>query len=124
MMSRNMLFLIATLILITVGLWAADTSGKWTAQVPGRSGQMRDVTFVLKASGENLTGTMSGRNGDVPISDGKVSGDDLSFSVTQDFGGNSVTQKFTGKVVGNEIKFKREGGQGQPIEFVAKRAAN
>jgi len=79
---------------------------------------MRDVTFVLKASGENLSGTMSGRNGDVPISDGKVSGDDLSFSVTQDFGGNSVTQKFTGKVVGNEIKFKREGGQGQPIEFV------
>ena len=56
MINRKMLFVIATLILFTVGLWAADISGKWTAQVPGRSGQMRDATFVLKASGENLTG--------------------------------------------------------------------
>ena len=123
-MKRKTLFVITMLILFTGALWAAEASGKWSAQVPGRSGQMRDVTFVLKASAENLTGTMSGRNGDVPISDGKVNGDDISFSVTQDFGGNSVTQKFTGKVTGNEIKFRREGGQGQPIEFVAKRAVN
>jgi len=67
---------------------------------------------------------MSGRNGDVPIADGKVSGDDISFSVTLDFGGNSVTQKYTGKIAGNEIKFKREGGPGQPIEFVAKRSGD
>ena|SRR5438105_3737498 len=123
-MNRKLLFVITMVILFTVGLWAADVSGKWTAQVPGRQGQMRDVTFALKASGDNLTGTMSGRNGDVPISDGKISGDDISFSVTQDFGGNSVTQKFTGKLAGNEIKFKREGGQGQPVEFVAKRAGD
>jgi hypothetical protein len=123
-MKRKALYGVATLLLFAVVLCAADASGKWSAQVPGRSGQMRDVTFVLKASGSSLTGTMSGRNGDVPISDGKVSGDDISFSVTQDFGGNSVTQKYSGKLAGNEIKFKREGGQGQPIEFVAKRAGD
>jgi hypothetical protein len=123
-MKRKTLFGIAMLFLCTVGLWAADASGKWSGQVPGRNGQMREVTFVLKASGESLTGTMSGRNGDVPIADGKVSGDDISFSVTLDFGGNSVTQKYTGKIAGNEIKFKREGGQGQPIEFVAKRSGD
>jgi hypothetical protein len=123
-MKRKTLFGIATLFLFTVGLWAADASGKWSGQVPGRNGQMREVTFVLKASGESLTGTMSGRNGDVPIADGKVSGDDISFSVTLDFGGNSVTQKYAGKIAGNEIKFKREGGQGQPIEFVAKRSGD
>jgi len=123
-MKRKALFVITASILFTVCLWAADASGKWSAQVPGRQGNMREVTFVLKASGESLTGTMSGRNGDVPISDGKVKGDDISFSVTLEFGGNSVTQKYTGKVEGKEIKFKREGGQGQPIEFVAKRAAD
>ena len=121
-MKRRILLLAITLLTFTLALWSADISGKWTAQVPGRSGNMREVTFMLKASGENLTGTMSGRNGDIQIADGKVSGDDISFSVTQDFGGNSVKQTFTGKAAGGEIKFKREGGQGGPIEFVAKRA--
>ena len=121
-MKRRILWVAITLLTFTLALWSADISGKWTAQVPGRSGNMREVTFMLKASGENLTGTMSGRNGDIQIADGKVSGDDISFSVTQEFGGNSVKQTFTGKTAGAEIKFKREGGQGEPIQFVAKRA--
>jgi hypothetical protein len=121
-MKRKILWLAVTLLTLTLALWSADISGKWTAQVPGRSGNMREVTFMLKASGENLTGTMSGRQGDIQIADGKISGDDISFSVTQDFGGNSVKQTFTGKATGGEIKFKREGGQGEPIQFVAKKA--
>src|ERR1700730_10148633 len=121
-MKRKILLLAVTLLTFTLALWAADVSGKWTAQVPGRSGNMRDVTFMFKASGENLTGTMSGRNGDIQISDGRVSGDSVSFSVTQEFGGNSVKQTFNGKVTGGEIMFKREGGQGGAIEFLAKRA--
>jgi hypothetical protein len=120
-MKRKILWIAVTLLTFTLALWSADISGKWTAQVPGRSGNMRDVTFMFKASGENLTGTMSGRNGDIPIADGRVSGDTVSFSVTQDFGGNSVKQTFSGKVTGGQIMFKREGGQGGPIEFVAKR---
>src|ERR1700730_7270409 len=120
-MKRKILLLAVTLLTFTLALWAADVSGKWTAQVPGRSGNMRDVTFMFKASGENLTGTMSGRNGDVPIADGRGSGETGSFSVTQDFGGNSVKQTFSGKITGGQIMFKREGGQGGPIEFVAKR---
>lgn len=113
---------LVVMLTFTFALWSADISGKWTAQVAGRSGNMREVTFMFKASGENLTGTMSGRNGDIQISDGKISGDDVSFSVTQEFGGNSVKQTFTGKVAGGEIKFKREGGRGEPIQFVAQKA--
>jgi hypothetical protein len=37
-------------------------------------------------------------------------------------GGNTVKLTFTGVVSGNEMKLKREGGQGQAREFVAKRA--
>ena len=119
-MKRIILWSFVALLMVFT-LAAADVSGKWTAQVPGRSGNMRDVTFNFKADGEKLTGTMSGRNGDIQISDGRVSGDVVSFSVTQEFGGNSVKQTFTGKVTGSDIMFKREGGQGAPVEFVAKR---
>ncbi len=122
-MTRKILWSLITMLTFTLAIWAADVSGKWTAQVPGRNGNMREVTFNLKASGEKLTGTMSGRNGDIEISEGRVSGDNVSFSVTQEFGGNTVKQTFSGKVTGGEIMFKREGGQGGPVEFIAKRAS-
>ena len=101
---------------------AADVSGKWTAQVPGRGGQMADTTFTFKAAGETLTGSMTGFQGaEVPIAEGKVSGDNISFTTSIERNGNTIKQNYTGTVKGDEIQMKREGGRG-PIEFVAKRA--
>ena len=65
---------------------------------------------------------MSGRGEPAPIADGKITGDNISFTVTREFGGNTMKWNFTGTVAGDEMKMKREGGQGEPSEFVAKRA--
>jgi hypothetical protein len=99
-------------------------NGKWVAQLPAREGQTRETTFNLKAEGNKLTGTVSGRQGDNPISDGEINGDEISFMVTADFRGNEVKMHYKGKVSGDEIKFTRtrEGGDQPPQEFVAKRA--
>jgi hypothetical protein len=51
-----------------------------------------------------------------------VAGDAISFTTKMEFNGNSVVLKYSGTVAGDEIKMKREGGQGQPREFTAKRA--
>ncbi|HVT92680.1 MAG TPA: hypothetical protein VHD76_07540 [Bryobacteraceae bacterium] len=113
--------------LLAVAAWAADVSGKWTAQMPGRGGDTREVTFDLKADGAALTGTVSNpRGGATDISDGKVDGETVSFSVVREFNGNQIKMNYTGKVEGDEIHFKveREGGQGRSREFTAKRAAN
>jgi len=119
-MTKRMLIVFA---LCAVALLAADVTGKWTAQVPGRDGQTREQVFNFKVDGEKLTGTIpSGQGQEVAIADGKVSGDTLSFTVTREMGGNSVKFTYTGTVAGNEIKFKRAGGQGQAREFTAKRA--
>ena len=124
MRIRN--FAAASLIclVLAVAVFAADVTGKWTAQVPGRGGQTNATTFTFKASGSQLTGTMTGPQGaELPIEDGKVSGDDLSFVVTLTFGGNSIKFNYKGKVVGgDEIQFTREGGRG-PQTFTAKRAS-
>jgi hypothetical protein len=112
-----------TLIVATVA-WANGVDGKWTAQVPGRQGNTQETTFNFKAEGDKLTGTISGRQGDTPIADGKISGDEISFTVTRERQGATIKQLFKGKVAGDEIKFTRatEGGQGnQPVEFTAKR---
>ena len=106
-------------------LHAADITGKWTAQVPSRGGELRDTTFVFKQDGAKLTGTMTGPQGDIPLQNGKVEGDTISFDTTLSFGGNEVKFLYKGAVSGDEIKFKREReGSGQPREFTAKRATS
>ena len=119
---KKLIFATTLLIGLSLVAMAADATGKWNASVPGRGGQARDVTFTLKAEGDKLTGSMTGFQGaEVPISDGKVTGDNISFATVIERGGNTIKQTYAGTVVGDEIKFKREGGQ-QPIEFTAKRA--
>ena len=117
--------------ILAMAAWAADATGKWTAQMPGRNGDTREITFDLKADGANLTGSVSGQAGSTEISDGKIDGDNVSFDVVREFNGNQVKMHYTGKIDGDQIQFKveREGGQGRQgggrgREFTAKRAAN
>lgn len=124
-MKFRMVFLSACVVLAVSALAAAgDLTGKWVAQVPGRDGQTNETTFNLKVEGEKLTGTVSGRRGDMAISDGKIKGDDVSFTTVANFNGNEVKFLYTGKVAGDEIKLsrKREGGNQPAQEFTAKRA--
>ena len=105
---------------------AADVTGKWTAETPGRDGQTMTNTFNLKADGSTLTGTVSSMRGEQEISDGKVDGDDISFNVVVKMQGNEMKMVYKGKIEGDQIKFsrEREGGGGRKQEFVAKRAAS
>jgi len=96
-----------------------DASGTWTWSRPGRDGgDPIKSTLKLKVDGDKVTGTLSapGRGGetrDTEISDGKISGEDVSFSVKRERGGNTFVQKFSGKISGDSIKgkieFDREG---------------
>jgi autotransporter translocation and assembly factor TamB len=112
--------------LAAAAIWAADVSGKWTAEMQGRNGNTMTVNMNLKADGDKLTGTVSGRGGDTDITDGKVEGDNISFKVVREFNGNQMTSVYKGKVDGDTIHFSMamEGGQGggQPRTFDAKRA--
>ena len=114
----------AFVLAATLVAHAADISGKWTAQVPGRDGQTRETTFNFKVDGEKLTGTTTGMNGDVPIADGSIKGDAVTFNVVANFNGTDVKIVYKGTVAGDEIKFtrQREGSDRPPAEFVAKRA--
>ncbi|MFN7929837.1 MAG: hypothetical protein U0Y68_18210 [Blastocatellia bacterium] len=127
MKMRNVLLTMGLLFAFLTIAYAAGVDGKWVAQIPGRQGNTQETTFNFKASGEKLEGTMTGRQGDVAISDGTVKGNDISFNVVREFNGNKITMKFVGKMSGDEIKFSRtmEGGPGggAAVEFTAKRAS-
>ena len=103
-------------------LMAADVTGKWKMTFTTQDGQTRENTLSLKADGEKLTGSISGRAGDTEITEGKVKADDLSFVVVRNFNGNEFKMEYKGKVSGNEIKFTISGGGGQfTFDGVAKR---
>jgi len=123
------------LALGSVTALAADFNGKWTADVPGRNGntQTTTFTFTVDATAMTVTGTVSGRMGDMPITNGKVTADTITFDVVRNFNGNSMTMSYSGKADGDTIKFTRtfsgggmggggNGGAPPPQEFTAKRA--
>ena len=114
------LVLSALMGLFALAALAADVTGKWVAQVPGRNGN-QEMTFNLKQEGGTVTGTITGGRGDQTISDGKVDGNDISFVVNLEFNGNKITQSYKGTIAGDEIKFTRGGGRGNPLEFTAKK---
>lgn len=121
-MLKKILTLASLSTAFTLIAAAADVTGKWVAQVPGRDGQSREVVYNLKADGSKLTGTMSGPQGaEIAISDGKIEGDSIAFDVKLEFNGNSMVRKYSGVVSGDEIKMKSQTQRGAQ-EFVAKRS--
>jgi hypothetical protein len=96
-----------------------DPSGTYMWTQAGRNGGPdRTNTLVLKLDGDKLTGklTAPGRGGAAPtptdITDGKVTGADVSFSVVRDMGGNSMTMKYSGKFADGAIKGKIDSDMG------------
>ena len=122
MRLRILAVFVLTLALVSVS-FAQGINGTWKGQRPGRDGAMMDVTFKFVADGEKLSGTTTMRDNEIPISDGKISGNDVSFVVKMEFGGNSVVMKYTGTLSTNEIKLKqtREGSD-RVAEITLKRS--
>ncbi len=97
----------------------------------------RIATLDLKADGAKLTGTMTmpafGRGGGAPaeptpiqIANGKVDGNNISFDVTREMMGNSMTTKYKGVVNGSEMKLTSTmdnpmGGDAITQEMTAKK---
>jgi hypothetical protein len=102
-------------------LLAADPTGTWTGDQPGRDGNTYHITFKLKADGAKLTGTMGGEQFEQPIANGEIHGDDISFTVHLEFG-DGIDLKYTGKVGTDKIDFKvQRGADSNAQPFIAKK---
>jgi hypothetical protein len=111
--------LVLGFLLLAVSAFAADIDGKWTGTISTPNGDFSQ-TFTFKADGAALTGSLEFMPGmEIPITDGKVDGDNISFSVTLDFGA-PLKMTYMGVVSGNELKVKGDAG-GMPFEFVLKK---
>lgn len=107
---RNGIRSILFLLLAAVVLPAADLTGIWAGQAPGRGGEKQDVAFGFKLAGQQLSGKMFGDEFDMPIEEGTVSGDQVRFTVvtTNYYSGTKSKFLYTGAVTGGEMELTRE----------------
>lgn len=96
---------------------AADIDGKWAGEIVG---QNMEIAFTFKADGAKLTGVHIVNGQETPIKEGKIEGNNISFVVTLDLGGETnIPHK--GTLSGDQIKMTYEM-MGQAGEILLKRA--
>ena len=118
--------LLVTIVFCSIAAFAADISGNWKATADGPNGAM-ERTFTFKVEGAKVTGeTTSTFVGKSVITDGKIDGDTITFTITANMQGNEMKLSYKGKINGKEMTLTSEmaggAGGGQPIEWKAKKA--
>ncbi|MGH9513917.1 MAG: hypothetical protein ACRD2U_17460 [Terriglobales bacterium] len=88
-------------VMLPSALLAADLTGRWIG--PMQTGG--NAAFTLKSEKDAITGTMTGADGkEYPITEGKLEGDNVSFTVAPQWQGNPVNLIVSGKVSGDQMQ--------------------
>jgi hypothetical protein len=109
-------FVVGVLLLASFA-FSADVDGKWSGPITGMD---MTVGFTFKTDGKILTGTHIVNGQETAIKDGKIDGNNISFSVTIDMGGQETKIEHKGVVSADQIKMTYEMS-GQPGEIILKR---
>ena len=99
-----MRFLLAALaILLVPNIYAADFTGHWLSVRKTADGQTQETSLWLKADGDLLTGYLTGRDESEPISEGKITGNEISFVIVRDEFGNERRILYHGAVTDSTL---------------------
>lgn len=93
---------------LALPLFAADLSGIWTGQLTDRNGDPHDLAFQIIQKGDAIAGKMYGDNESTPISEGKVSGGQVTFTTKSEMNGQHTTFVFSGIIEGDQIQVTRK----------------
>jgi len=86
----------------------AAASGNWNTALILGDGNRIEGALKLKQDGDKLTGATVRNENETQIQDGKIAGDEITFTVIRDRDGRKVTAKYKGKITGDTIKGKVE----------------
>ena len=82
----------------------ANIAGAWKLKVPFKPEQPFEPVLKLVQSGSSLSGTYHGEQGETPIADGLIFGDEFTFEVIRERNGNKYRLRYQGKVSGETMK--------------------
>jgi alpha-galactosidase len=111
---------------------SAPFTGRWLSQVATPQGPSRDTTYFLTQNGDSLTGAILTGHRTQNIAEGKVVGDEATWVVATQAGGQERRIEYHPKLSGDEITLTTAGGSGgpggggrggNPLPLVAKRTS-
>lgn len=115
-MKRLLWICVLFLAVAAVPAWSTDPSGLWVTRIEGPQGEMA-LEFEFHVKGDTLTGFNRSEYGEIPIGNGKVKGDSLSFDVS--FGEMVIHHDCT--AAGDSIVMKVPGMGDEEMNMVLKR---
>ena len=126
-MKFRMMAVAVVLVLSVSVAFSADIDGKWKGKYEsGMGGEPMNMEYTFKADGKELKGTtIGGANGEqIPLLDGKIDGNKISFTVKVDLGGMEMVFKYKGELDKDKLKlkFEMDGMGGGGGEFTVERA--
>lgn len=98
-MRRRILISVILVFCISNFISASNVDGAWKGKFNSPNGEV-ELIFNFITNGDTLTGTVKSAMGELPILNGKINGDEISFEVEP--GGNTITHE--GKISGDTIK--------------------
>ncbi len=119
-MTRILLPVFVALSLLSPLLAGHPADGSWKAEFTGPGGNQRSVTFRFKVSGDRLDGTVVLGRESMPIQDGEVEGETLSFRVILSVGEMDLELFYRGQLQGDTLHLVQET-RGGTRELTAQR---
>jgi hypothetical protein len=80
-----------------------------------------DITMALTQSGSSFSGQMVSQVGTQEISDGQITGKNVSWTAVLSFGGQSITLQYRGEVEGTRMTGSAELGSFGSATFTAEK---
>jgi hypothetical protein len=123
-----MRYLIGCAVLLTLGCLlllgqrgAVDFSGVWKLEMQQADDSKGDTLLDLKMEGSKLTGMLKSPQGEFPIENGSVQGQDLFFNVVIQREEYKLKTTYRGHLFSEEIQFNVEAGE-RLLLAIARRA--
>jgi imidazolonepropionase-like amidohydrolase len=98
----------------------AQIGGTWSVTTNTPQGS-QTATLTITQTGESFAGTMNSEMGALPVADGQITGRTVSWSITIQMGGQSMTVNFRGDVEGTRMRGTAELGAFGTAPFTAEK---
>ena len=104
------IFTVLLLLLLCIAGNAQTLDGSWKGKFSGPNGDM-ELVFTFKVNADTLNGDVTSEMGSLPIENGKVNGNELSFDVND----NGQVISHTGVWDGDTVKLSLPWGDQQMV---------
>ena len=99
--------LLAVALVLAGAAAAGELDGIWVGQLPGRDGDVIDVSFKFTQTGVKLTGKLYGESESLMLRDGRIEAGRITFRVSNEMNGGQTRFLFTGTVKDGAIELTR-----------------